>query len=808
MSEKKTKDKKERTLSLKPGLVSSTNTKGSRSPRASTVVVESRRGKLSQTRKPVAPSVRVRKASSIPNVFKPKPENDSLDKTSRNLTDSERNAREKALANSKIKKETKKVSKKEKTLKKEKVKPNISDAIDPANIPAKKDPELIKEKVKNIKSETSGVKKKDLRKIEKEKADRFSSKGDRKRRSGKLSISQALNEEERQRSLASIKRRQEKARKKSVADDTPKEKISRNVIIPETITVQELSNRMAERGVDVIKSLMTQGVMVKINDILDSDTAQLIAEEFGHTVTRVSESDIEEGLSAIDDREEDKKPRSPVVTVMGHVDHGKTTLLDVIRESNNVSGEAGGITQHIGAYQTRVKNNKKITFIDTPGHAAFTSMRARGAKVTDIVVLVVAADDGVMPQTIEAINHAKEADAPIIVAINKIDKPDADPNATRNSLLQQEIIVEEMGGDIQSVEISALTKKGIDELIEAILLQADLLELKANPNRSAEGFVIEAKLDKNRGPAVTTIIQRGTLKVGDILVIGQYSGKVRSLINDQGKVVKECYPGEPIEILGMSQTPEAGDILTVVDSDSRAREVSEYRQRKSKTASPNLIKANLDQLFSKSNQTLKKEILVVVKADVQGSSEAIKEALLNLGNEEVSCRVIHVGAGAISESDITLAEASKAIVLGFNVRANNQAKEAAEKFGITILYHSIIYDLIDDVKALLEGKLDPELRSTVTGMAEVLEVFKNSKIGNIAGCNVLEGKIIKGLHAKLLRDDVVIYDGLLSTLRRFKDDTKEVNAGQECGLSFDNNQDIRPGDKIECYKVDEIKRTI
>ena len=807
MSEKTTKDKKERTLSLKPGLVSSTNSKGSRSPRASTVVVESRRGRLSQTRKPVAPSVRVRKAPTAPNVFKPKTDNESLDKSTRNLTDSERDAREKALENAKIKKETEKVSKKEKTLKKDKVKQNIPDAIDPANIPAKKDPELVKEKVKNIKSETSGAKKKDLKKTEKEKVDRFS-KGNQKRRSGKLSISQALNEEERQRSLASIKRRQEKARKKSVADDTPKEKISRNVIIPETITVQELSNRMAERGVDVIKSLMTQGVMVKINDILDSDTAQLIAEEFGHTVTRVSESDIEEGLSATDDRDEDKKPRSPVVTVMGHVDHGKTTLLDAIRESNNVSGEAGGITQHIGAYQTRVKDEKKITFIDTPGHAAFTSMRARGAKVTDIVVLVVAADDGVMPQTIEAINHAKEAEAPIIVAINKIDKPDADPNATRNSLLQHEIVVEEMGGDIQSVELSALTKKGIDDLIEAILLQADLLELKANPDRSAEGFVIEAKLDKNRGPAVTTIIQRGTLKVGDILVIGQYSGKVRSLINDQGKVVKECLPGEPIEILGMSQTPEAGDILTVVESDSRAREVSEYRQRKSKAPTPNLTKANLDQLFSKSNQTLKKEILVVVKADVQGSSEAIKEALLNLGNEEVSCRVIHVGAGAISESDITLAEASKALVLGFNVRANNQAKDAAEKFGITILYHSIIYDLIDDVKALLEGKLDPELRSTVTGMAEVLEVFKNSKIGNIAGCNVIDGKIVKGLHAKLLRDDVVIYDGLLSTLRRFKDDAKEVNAGQECGLSFDNNQDIRPGDKIECYKVDEIKRTI
>ena len=807
MTEKTTKDKKERTLSLKPGLVSSTKAKGSRSPRASTVVVESRRGRLSQTRKPVAPSVRVRKAPAAPNVFKPKKENESLDKSSRNLTDSERVAREKALENAKIKDETEKLSKREKVVKKEKTIQSSPDTVNPANIPAKKDPELVKESAKNIKSESAASKKKDLKKTEKEKTDRFN-KGEKKRRSGKLSISQALNEEERQRSLASIKRRQEKARKKPITDDAPKEKISRNVIIPEIITVQELSNRMAERGVDVIKSLMTQGVMVKINDILDSDTAQLIAEEFGHTVTRVSEADIEEGLSSVDDKDEDKKPRSPVVTVMGHVDHGKTTLLDAIRESNNASGEAGGITQHIGAYQTRVKDNKKVTFIDTPGHAAFTSMRARGAKVTDIVVLVVAADDGVMPQTIEAINHAREAEAPIIVAINKIDKPDADPNATRNSLLQNEIVVEEMGGDIQSVELSALTKKGIDDLIEAILLQADLLELKANPDRPAEGFVIEAKLDKNRGPAVTTIIQRGTLRIGDILVIGQYSGKVRSLINDQGKVVKECYPGDPIEILGMSQTPEAGDILTVVESDSRAREVSEYRQRKSKAPTANLTKANLDQLFSKSNQTQKKEILIVVKADVQGSSEAIKEALLSLGNDEVSCRVIHVGAGAISESDITLAEASKALILGFNVRANNQAKEAAEKFGITILYHSIIYDLIDDVKSLLEGKLDPELRSTVTGMAEVLEVFKNSKVGNIAGCNVLDGKMVKGLHAKLLRDDVVIYDGLLSTLRRFKDDAKEVNAGQECGLSFDNNQDIRPGDKIECYKVDEIKRTI
>ena len=553
---------------------------------------------------------------------------------------------------------------------------------------------------------------------------------------------------------------------------------------------------------------MTQGMMVKINDTLDSDTAQLIAEEFGHTVTRVSESDIEEGITTVDDQEEDKRPRSPVVTVMGHVDHGKTTLLDAIRESNDVAGEAGGITQHIGAYQTKVKDNKKITFIDTPGHAAFTSMRARGAKVTDIVILVVAADDGVMPQTIEAINHAKEAEAPIIVAINKIDKPGANPTNARNALLQHEIIVEELGGEIQSVELSALTKDGIDDLIDAIVLQAELLDLKANPNRAAEGFVIEAKLDKNRGPAVSAIIQRGTLKIGDILVMGQHSGKVRSLVNDQGETIKECYPGEPVEILGMSQTPEAGDILSVVESDARAREISEYRKRKSKSISPNLSQVNLEQLFSKSNQTQKKEILVIVKADVHGSSEAIKEGLLSLGNDEVSCRIIHAGAGAISESDITLAEASNAIVLGFNVRANNQAKVLAEASGVTILYHSIIYDLLDDIKALLEGKLDPELRSTITGIAEVLEVFKNSKIGNIAGCNVIDGTIIKGLHGKLLRDDIVIYDGLLSTLRRFKDDAKEVKAGQECGLSFDNNQDIKPGDKIECYKVDEIKRTI
>jgi len=808
MTEKTSKGNKERTLTLKPGVPSTSNSKGSRSTsRVSTVVVESRRGKVSQTRKPLAPRVKVRGAPVAPNVFRSKDQGDEDSSSVRNLTDNERDARERALENAKIRNESEEVVKKERVAKK--AKSSNSDSVDPANIPAKKDPERLKEKTKSIKSDSSSSpKKKETKKTEKnEKSDRYS-KDNQKRRAGKLSISQALNEEERQRSLASIKRRQEKARKKATSADLPKEKISRNVIIPEVITVQELSNRMAERGIDVIKSLMNQGMMVKINDTLDSDTAQLIAEDFGHSVTRVSESDIEEGITSIEDREEDKKPRPPVVTVMGHVDHGKTTLLDAIRESNDVAGEAGGITQHIGAYQTKVKDDKRITFIDTPGHAAFTSMRARGAKVTDIVILVVAADDGVMPQTIEAINHAKEANAPIIVAINKMDKPGANPTNARNALLQHEIVVEELGGEIQSVELSAITKDGINDLIDAIILQAELLDLKANPNRPAEGFVIEAKLDKNRGPAVTSIVQRGTLKIGDILVVGEHSGKVRSLVNDQGETIKECFPGEPVEILGLSQTPAAGDILSVVESDARAREISEYRKRKSKSKTPNLSQVNLEQLFSKSNQTQKKEILIIVKADVQGSSEAIKEGLLNLGNEEVSCRMIHVGAGAISESDINLAEASNAIVLGFNVRANNQAKALAEKSGVTVLYHSIIYDLLDDIKDLLEGKLDPELRSTITGVAEVLEVFKNSKIGNIAGCNVVDGTIIKGLHGKLLRDDIVIYDGLLSTLRRFKDEAKEVKAGQECGLSFDNNQDIKPGDKIECYKIDEIKRTI
>ncbi|MEC7735603.1 MAG: translation initiation factor IF-2, partial [Pseudomonadota bacterium] len=657
------------------------------------------------------------------------------------------------------------------------------------------------------KSNTSSTKKKDLKSAEKDKDDRKKRKEPQKRRKGKLTISEALNEDERQRSLASIRRRQEKAKKKIVDIDTPKEKISRNVVIPESITVQELSNRMAERSVDVIKSLMQQGVMVKINDYLDADTAELIVEEFGHQVTRVSEADVEQGISDDDDLDENKLPRSPVVTIMGHVDHGKTSLLDSIRQTSIVTSEAGGITQHIGAYQINT-NNTKITFIDTPGHAAFTSMRARGAKVTDIVILVVAADDSVMPQTVEAINHSKDAGVPMIIAINKIDKPEANPTKTKNDLLEHELIVEELGGEIQCVELSAETKEGIDNLIEAINLQAEILDLKANPNRPAEGFVIESKLDKGRGPVVSTIIQRGTLKKGDVVIVGQYWGKVRSLINDKGEQVKECYPGEPIEVLGLNNTPNAGDFLSVVENESRAREISEYRERQNKKLTPNVPQSNIEQMLSKIKDDVKKEISVIIKADVHGSSEAIKDGLLKIGNEEISCRVVHSGVGAISESDISLAETSNSIVFGFNVRANSQAKELAEKSDINITYHSIIYDLLDEMKGILEGKLDPEIKETIIGNAEVLEVFKISKTGNIAGCLVSDGTVKRGENARLIRDDIVVYDGKISELKRFKDDAKEVQSGQECGIAFDNNEDIKANDRIECYEVLEIKKKI
>ena len=548
------------------------------------------------------------------------------------------------------------------------------------------------------------------------------------------------------------------------------------------------------------------GVTVTINHTIDADTAEYLVKEFGHNP--VKEEKVEKILEKIKEvKTQNLKSRAPIVTVMGHVDHGKTSVLDVLRKANVVSGEFGGITQHIGAYQITYEKNK-ITFIDTPGHAAFTSMRARGAKVTDIVILVVAADDSVMPQTIEAINHSKEANVPIIIAINKMDKPEANPTKTKNDLLEHELIVEELGGDIQCIELSAQTKEGIEDLLEAINLQAEILDLKANPDRHAEGFVIEAKLDKGRGPVVTTIIQKGTLKKGDIAIVGQNWGKVRSLINDKGDQVNECYPGDPIEVLGLNNTPNAGDFLSVVENEARAREITEYRERQNKKDTPNVPQSNIEQMLSKIKDETKKELPVIIKADVHGSSEAIKDGVLNIGNEEIACRVVHSGVGAISESDISLAETSNSIVFGFNVRANTQAKDLADKSQINIIYHSIIYDLLDDIKNMLEGKLDPELKENIIGNAEVLEVFKISKTGNIAGCMVNDGTVKKGEYARLIRDGIVVYEGKISELKRFKDDAKEVQSGQECGLAFDNNEDIKPKDKIECYEVKEVKKKI
>ncbi|SUZ49641.1 uncharacterized protein METZ01_LOCUS2495 [marine metagenome] len=818
MTEKEKKDKKERTLTLKSGVISGPGqgARGRSSSRVSRVVVESKRGKISKTRKPKTPNIKTRtsltKSKSIQDeVFS----NDTFKKDANNLTDKERLAREKALADAANRKEEEDLIKsksmdaaeKKKTGKEKK---QMSEAEVDIEKKSEFDRGQKKKTFSSKKTESdtpSTTKKKDSKKEDTTTTTKFRKDG-QKRRSGKLTMSQALNEEERQRSLASIRRRQEKAKKKLVQSDIPKEKVVRNVTIPEVISVQELSNRMAERGVDVIKSLMQQGVMVKINDTLDSDTAQLIAEEFGHNVTRVSESDVEVGLSSEDDNDENKTIRPPVVTVMGHVDHGKTSLLDAIRETNNVSGEAGGITQHIGAYQVEVKGGNKITFIDTPGHAAFTAMRARGAKVTDIVILVVAADDSVMPQTVEAINHAKEANVPIIVAINKVDKKESNPTKTKNDLIEHEILVEELGGEIQCVELSAETKAGIPDLIDSIILQAEILDLKANAEIPAEGFVIESKLDKGRGPLVTVLIQKGKLKKGDILVVGENWGKVRSLINDKGSEVKDCQPGEPIEVLGLNDTPKAGDTLQVVESEARAREISDYRLRQNKKSTPQIPQANLEQMLSKIKGDIKKEIPVIVKTDVHGSSEAIREGLLKLGNEEVSCRVIHSGVGEISQSDVTLAEASEAMILGFNVRANVKAKGLAEKSNILIVYHSIIYNLLDEIKKLLEGKLDPDLKENIIANAEVLEVFKVSKVGNIAGCKVLDGTVKKDSHGRLIRDGIVIYEGLIEELKRFKDDAKEVVSGQECGIAFDNNQDIKSGDKIECFEVIEIRKTI
>ncbi|WP_246205733.1 translation initiation factor IF-2, partial [Microvirga arsenatis] len=634
--------------------------------------------------------------------------------------------------------------------------------------------------------------------------------GEEKRR-GRLTLTNALaGDEERTRSLAAFRRRNQRLMGHRQVEQ--KEKIAREVTIPETITIQELANRMSERAVDVIKFLMKQGQMHKITDVIDADTAQLVAEELGHTVKRVAESDVEEGLFDTPDTDENLEARPPVVTIMGHVDHGKTSLLDAIRKTNVVSGEAGGITQHIGAYQVTSPLGGKITFIDTPGHAAFTAMRARGAKVTDIVVLVVAADDGVMPQTIEAINHAQAAGVPLIVAINKVDKPDANPQRVRTELLQHSIVVESMGGETLEFEVSAKTGQGLDSLLEGLQLQAEILDLKANPERSAEGTVIEAKLDRGRGPVATVLVQRGTLRTGDIVVAGAEWGRVRALINDLGAAVKEAGPSVPVEVLGFNGTPEAGDRVAVVESEARAREITEYRARQKRERQAARMgsagRTLADMMRDLKAGAGRKEFPLVVRADVQGSAEAIVGALEKVGNEEVAARIVQAGVGGISESDVTLAEASGAIILAFNVRAHKEAREAAERAGIEIRYYNIIYDLVDDVKAAMSGLLAPTLREERLGEAQVLEVFNVSKVGKIAGCRVLDGVVQRGAHVRLIRDNVVIHEGRLSQLKRFKDDAREVTSGQECGMSFENYQDMRVGDLIECYRVEEVKRSL
>ncbi|WP_417678096.1 translation initiation factor IF-2 [Pseudodonghicola sp.] len=634
---------------------------------------------------------------------------------------------------------------------------------------------------------------------------------DEGRRAGKLTLNQALTGGEggRQRSMAAMKRKQERARLKAMGA-MEREKIVREVQLPDTIVVSELANRMAERVADVVKSLMNMGMMVTQNQPIDADTAELIIEEFGHKAVRVSDADVEDVIQQEADKPEDLQPRPPVITIMGHVDHGKTSLLDAIRNTNVTSGEAGGITQHIGAYQVQTKDGAVLTFLDTPGHAAFTSMRSRGAQVTDIVVLVVAADDSVMPQTIEAINHAKAAKVPMIVAINKIDKPAANPTKVRTELLQHEVVVEQMSGEVQDVEVSAVTGEGLDELLEAIALQAEILELKANPNRAAEGAVIEAQLDVGRGPVATVLIQNGTLRQGDIFVVGEQYGKVRALVNDKGERVQEAGPSVPVEVLGLNGTPEAGDVLNVVETEAQAREIAEYRHNvaKEKRAAAGAA-TTLEQLMKKAKDDENvSELPVVVKADVQGSAEAIVQALEKVGNDEVRVRVIHSGVGAITETDIGLAEASGCPVIGFNVRANASARAAANQKGVEIRYYSVIYDLVDDVKAAASGLLSNEIRENFIGYAEIKEVFKVSGVGKVAGCLVTEGVARRSAGVRLLRDNVVVHEGTLKTLKRFKDEVSEVQSGQECGMAFENYDDIRPRDVIEIFEREEVERKL
>jgi len=664
-------------------------------------------------------------------------------------------------------------------------------------------PDRVREEVKKPKKAKKG------NKAEKGAPNR-SDRDDHRRRSGKLTISSALSgNDERQRSLASVKRKREKEKQQQQQARAAGKKIVRDVVVPETITVQELANRMAERGVDVIRELMKMGVMATVNQAIDADTAELIVTEFGHNLQRVSDSDVETGLENQEDSDVDLESRPPVVTIMGHVDHGKTSLLDALRTTDVADGEAGGITQHIGAYQVTVESGAKITFVDTPGHAAFTDMRARGAKVTDIVILVVAADDSVMPQTIEAIHHAKAAEVPIIVAINKCDKPAADANKVRTELLQHEIVVEEMGGDVLAVEVSAKARTGLEKLEEAILLQAEILDLKANPKAAASGVIVEAKMEQGRGSVATTLVQRGTLRKGDIFVAGSEWGRVRVLIDDHGNQVDKAVPGMPIEVLGLNGTPDAGDEVVVVNDEARAREITEYRKRKKRDlASAAASRGTLEQMFEKIKDGEAEELPVVIKADVHGSLEAIIAALNKMGTNEVKARVLHGAVGGINESDVVLARASGGFIIGFNVRANAQAREMAKRDGIDIRYYSIIYDVTDDMRNALSGMLAPTLKEEFLGYAEIREVFNVTKVGKVAGCIISSGMVKRGAKVRLLRDDVVIHEGELSQLKRFKDDVKEVKEGTECGMSFAKYDDLKEGDVIECFDVIEVARQL
>ena len=631
-----------------------------------------------------------------------------------------------------------------------------------------------------------------------------------KRRSGKLTVTKALNEDEgrRARSLAALKRAREKERRmQGGGSSKPREKQVRDVVVPEAITVQELANRMAEKGADLVKELFSLGMAVTVNQTIDQDTAELLVEQFGHNIQKVSDADIDIKAEEDVDPEESLKPRPPVVTIMGHVDHGKTSLLDALRGTNVTRGEAGGITQHIGSYQVKTKNGDKITFLDTPGHAAFTEMRARGANVTDIVVLVVAADDGIMPQTVEAISHAKAAGTPIIVAINKMDKEDANPQKVRERLLEQEVIVEAMSGDVQDVEISALKGTGLDELLDKIALQAELMELKANPDRAAEATVIEAQLDKGRGPVASVLVTRGTLKKGDALVAGTMSGRVRAIVDDQGKQIKEAGPSMPVEVLGLGGVPNAGDQLTVVENEQRAREVAEYRRDKANEQRTALAPTNFDAMFAGlANKAI--EFPLLVRADVQGSVEAIKTALTNLSNDDIKVRILHSGVGAITENDVTLAAAGNAPIIGFNVRPNAKARQQIEREGVRMMYYDVIYHLTEEIAKEMAGELGPERIEHVVGRAAVKEVFKSGKKDKAAGLLVEEGVIRKGLHARLTRDDVIVSSTTIASLRRFKDDVDEVRAGLECGVVLEDTNDIKPGDQLEVFEVEERERTL